>query len=176
MTGLSGNRQTIAVDDPEGENALAGVGLTSVQVGVETTYYVSPRFGIGALVSYQRISMDVPERDAEAKLAAGYYGPLLQARFPIDDRSTFVVSLSGGGVRATVLNRNTGFADDVSISPLGRYWLVGGEMSVRFSPLASFDAGVRYQSSTFTAPAAVTNETGHSAGLLIGLGFSFYLN
>jgi hypothetical protein len=51
---------------------------------------------------------------------------------------------------------------------------VGGGLSFLVLPNASFDLGVRYQSSTFSGR---TSQDGHvsGAGLLVGIAFSVYI-
>jgi opacity protein-like surface antigen len=173
VTSVMSNRQTITTDDPSGQLPPGDVGFTSLALGFEGTYFISPRWGVGVLLSYQRLSVDAPDRNAFARLAGGYFGPFAQVRCPLGDRSSFVFAGSYGGIRTTIINQNTGIADNVSVNALGRYWLAGGGLSFALLSNASFDAGVRYQSSTFTVPGGQPGKT-TAAGLLVGLGFSLY--
>ena len=174
LAGVMGNRQTVQTEDPNGLLQLGTVGFTSVIYGLEGTYFITPRFGLGAVVSYQRISFDARERDAMAKLAGGYYGPMAQFRLPFDDRSSFVLVVSGGGTRTIVINHNTGIANEVNLDGVGQYWLAGGGLSFRVATNATLDAGVRYQSSTYRSPDAGRSGRATSAGLLTGIGFTVY--
>ncbi len=174
VTSAAGNRQTISTQGSTDQFIAGQVGFTSLTFGFEGTYYLTPKFGIGVLVSYQRLSFDAPDRAVLAELAGGYYGPFTQVRIPLSDRTAFVLAGSAGGIRTSVINQNTGLGDNISVHPLGRYWLAGGGLSFSLASNASFDAGVRYQSSTFTGvPGQNTRATG--AGLLVGLGLSLYL-
>lgn len=172
-TGLATNRQTISSTDESGTLQLTNVDFTSIRLGFEATYFVTPRFGIGGLISYQRISVTAPDRNAVAELAGGYVGMLAKVHMPLGDRSSFAFVGSGGGILTKAINQNTGLSDDLSINAYGRYWLAGAELSAEVAPNASFDAGLRYQSSTFTAPGGRSGKA-TSAGLLVDIGFSVY--
>jgi hypothetical protein len=172
VTGFNSNRQTIETGDV-GEFQAGHVGFTSLMFAAEATYFVTRRVGVGGLASFQRLSVDVPERDAIAYVSGGYFGPFMQARLPLGDRSTFVFSASLGGIRTTLTNRNTGFGEEIDVTGYGRYWLAGSGVSISVASIASVDAGVRYQSSTFTAPGGQPGRV-TSAGLLANLGFSLY--
>ncbi len=175
LTGVNGNRQTITTETRSTvDQPFAGdVGFTAFTVGVEGTYFISPRVGVGVLVSYQRISLDVPERDAQARLAGGYYGPLVQIRLPIDARTTFTLLGSGGGIRTEVINQNTGIADNINVHGIGQYWMAGGGLGIALGPKLSFETALRYQSSAFTTPDGTAGRT-TSAGLIVGLGLAVY--
>ena len=172
-TSLSANRQTVETRDAPVEVGARQAGLTSINVGAEVTYFLTPRVAFGGTASLQRISVDAPENDLLAYSSAGFVGPFVQLRLPLGDRSSFVFSGSVGGVRTTVTNRNTDLGDPIDVTAYGRYWLAGGGLSVHVASNASFDAGVRFQSSTFNSP---DNRPGtvSASGLLVNLGFSLY--
>jgi outer membrane protein with beta-barrel domain len=171
QTGVLINRQTISVQDPTGRSG--DVDFTSANLGVEGTYYITPRLGIGGLVSYQRLSFAVPAKNAVLEISGGYFGPLVQVRLPLGDRSEFVFVGSDGGVNVSLTNQNTGVSSNVASHANGRYWLAGGGLSFFLRPNASFDLGVRYQSSTFTGQ---NSQQATAAGLLVGIAFSLYIN
>ena len=149
VTAVLVNRQTISTLDAGGR--LAGdVNLTSANVGFEGTYYITPHFGIGGLITYQRLSIEAPDRNAVFDVSGGFFGPLAQVRLPLGDRSEFVIVGSDGGTKSSLVNQNTGVSNNVASTVDGRYWLAGGGLSFAVRPNASFDLGVRYQSSTFS--------------------------
>jgi hypothetical protein len=188
INGAATSRQTITTTtpDPDAAIATAEVGFTSVTFGLEGTYYIGPRFGLGVLLSSQRLSIDVPEQDVRALLGGAYFGPVAHLRLPLDTRTTFVLSGSWGGIRTTIINRHTGLGEDLDVHAAGRYWLAGGGLSVALTSRTSIDASVRYQSSSFSAPkdagpattvpgvAAIAGGRSTSAGLLVGIGIGLY--
>ena len=173
-TSLETNRQTVETKDVPEEFDVGQVGLTTIRLGAEVSYFLTRRVSIGGTASFLRISFDAPENDVLAYSSAGYVGPLVQVRLPLGDRSAFVFSGSVGGVRTTVTNRNTGIGESRDVTAFGRYWLAGGGLAVEIASNASFDAAVRFQSSTFTSPDGRPG-TVSSSGLLVNLGFSVYL-
>ena len=144
-----------------------------MNVGFEGVYFISPRFGIGVLATYQRLAVDQPDVDLLAYLAGGYVGPFAELRLPLDDRAAVVVVGSAGGIRTTVINRNTGISENAAVRAFGVYWLAGGGLSFLLSPRVSFDTTLRYQRSSFTAPASLPGKA-TASGLIVGLGFSLY--
>jgi hypothetical protein len=170
-TGVLINRQTISVQDTTGRSG--DVDFTSANLGVEGTYYITPRLGIGALVSYQRLSFEARATNAILEISGAYFGPLVQVRLPLGNRSDFVFVGSDGGVKVSITNQNTGVSNNVATHANGRYWLAGGGLSFFLRPNASFDLGVRYQGSTFTGQGS---QQATAAGLLVGIAFSLYLN
>jgi hypothetical protein len=180
VTGVFVNRQTILVQDGTGRSG--DVDLTAVNAGVEGTYYLTPHLGIGGLISYQRFSAEAPAQNALFEISGGYFGPLVQLRLPLGGRSEFVFIGSDGGVTASLTNRNTGVTlpnqdpsvtNNLATHVNGRYWLAGGGLSFFVFPKASFDLGVRYQSSTFTGQGT---QQATAAGLIVGIAFSIYIS
>lgn len=174
VAGLSGNRQSISTNDSTSTVRAGDSGFTSLTLGLEAEWFLAPRLGVGAVVSYQRISFDQPLQDAVGILAGGYYGPIVTFRLPLDERATFVLSASGGGTRTVIVNRNTGLAQDVDIDAVGQYWMAGGGVSFRVASNASIDAGLRYQSSRYASPDQGRTASVTAAGLLTSAGFSLY--
>jgi long-subunit fatty acid transport protein len=173
VTSVLVNRQTITPPDSNGgPQANDDVNLTLANLGLEGTYYITPRFGIGALVSYQRVSAEASAKNALFRISGGFYGPLAQVRLPLGERSDFVLVGSGGGVSASLVNQNTGVSRNVAESVDGKYWLAGGGLSFLLNPNASFDLGGRYQSSTFSQGSQGGTTT--AAGLLVVIAFSLY--
>jgi hypothetical protein len=172
VTGLNANRQTISTVGSNGQLQASGIDVTSVILGVEGTYFVTARFGIGAVVSYQRLSAEAPDRPAIAKVAATYFGPFAQVRLPLGGRSQFVVVGSYGGTALNLVNQNTGVGSDTAVTAYGKYWLVGGGLGFGLTAGTSFDLGVRYQHSTFGAAPGAGKST--AAGLLVSAAVSVY--
>jgi long-subunit fatty acid transport protein len=175
VTGVVANRQTISTLDADGRLQSADVGLTSANAGLEVSYYLTPRFSIGALVAYQRLTLDAPDRNARFEAAGGYFGPMAQVRLPLGNKSEFVFVGSDGGVVTRLVNQNTGLAENVSTHVNGRYWLVGGGLSFLVLQNATLDLGLRYQSSTFSGRTSQDNHA-NAAGLLVSAAFSLYIH
>jgi long-subunit fatty acid transport protein len=174
VTSVLVNRQTISTQAASTGLQANTVDLTSANLGFEGTYYVTPRFGIGAVVTYQRASVGASARNALFSISGGFFGPLAQVRLPLGDRSEFVIVGSDGGIRASLVNQNTGVSNNVATTVDGRYWLAGGGLSFLVYPNASFDLGVRYQSSTFSQGSQGGTIT--AAGLLVAAAFSLYIH
>ena len=175
VTSLVLNRQTISTRDSGGQLQTGDVGITSANVGLEATYYISPHVGVGALATYQRLSADETGRDVRFEVSGGFFGPIAQVRLPLGGRSEFVFIGSGGGVKTRLVNQNTGILNNVSSSLDGRYWLAGGGLSFRIVSNASVDLGVRYQSSTFSGRTSADGRV-TAAGLLVQMAFSLYFH
>lgn len=173
-TGLVTNRQTVETTGVTPESGIGQIGITSIRLGAEVSYFITPRVSLGGTASVLRVSFDVPENDVLAYSSAAHIGPLIQLRLPLGDRSAFVFSGSVGGVRTTLTNRNTGVGGSRDITAYGRYWMGGGGVSIEIAANASFDAVVRFQSSTFTSPDGRPG-TVTASGLLANIGFSVYV-
>ena len=174
VTSVLVNRQTISTQAAGANVPTDDVNLTSANLGFEGTYYITPRFGIGAVVAYQHASINAPAKNALFSISGGFFGPLAQVRLPLGDRSEFVIVGSDGGIQASLVNQNTGVSKNVSASVDGRYWLAGGGLSFLVYPHASFDLGVRYQNSTFSQGSQGGTTT--AAGLLVVVAFSLYIH
>jgi hypothetical protein len=172
VTSLTANRQTLSMVDATGQLQSTDINVTSIIFGFEGTYYVSRRFGIGGLVSHQQVRATAPDEQAVANLASTYFGPLVQVRLPLGGRSTFALIGSYGGTTTTLVNQHTGIGMDENVTAVGKYWLVGGGLSLELTSNASFDFGVRYQDSTYRGAPGTGKTTG--AGLLVNVAFSLY--
>ena len=175
VTSLVLNRQTISTSDGNGRLQTGDVGMTSANVGLEATYYITPHVGIGGLATYQRLSADEAGSDVRFEVSGGFFGPIAQVRLPLGGRSEFVFIGSGGGVKTRLVNQNTGILNNVSSSLDGRYWLAGGGLSFPVVANASVDFGVRYQSSTFSGRTASDGRV-TAAGLLVQMAMSLYFH
>ena len=174
MTGVAANRQTVSRWDGEGRLVAGDVNLTTLNTGVEFSYYVTPKVAVGALMAYQRQSATASGNRTLFFLSGGYYGPFAQWRWPIGVRSAFVLTGSNGGIQITRRNLTGDDATGGGTQAIGRYWLAGGSISLVVAERASMDFGLRYQSSTFTGATPADGKV-TSAGLLVGVGLSMYL-
>jgi hypothetical protein len=144
--------------------------VSSLALGAEATYYVTPHVGIGGTFSYQRLSLN--GSGGRAQLTNSYYGPSAQLRLPLDARSAFTLTGSVGGIHVGLQNQRADFGDVLDLTGLGRYWLAGGGLSFWVRPRATIELGARYQSSTFRTGQSTSLV---SAGLLLGVGLSLYI-
>jgi hypothetical protein len=170
-TGIGLDRQTASTADASGQLQSTGTDVTTVDIGFEGLYFVMERFGLGALLSHRRLSVEVPYQSALARVASSLFGPIVQFRTPVGGRSQLVVVGSFGGATIDLVNQNTGVGNNLAVTGTGKYWLAGGGMSATLNSATSFDVGVRYENSTFDASGGGKTT---AAGLLVRVGFSLY--
>lgn len=175
VAGVTGttNRQTISDTGVDGERAAVATNALVLNLGLEANYFITPHVSVGALVSYQALSVSVSGQPTLVDISAGFYGPMAQLRVPLGDRSSFVLVGSAGGVLTHLDDGHTPAPAGTSSTWLGRYWLAGGGLSFQVAGQASVDIGVRYQRSSFTAP---VHQAGSivADGLLTHIGVSLY--
>ena len=174
VTSILVNRQTISTEDANGRLQAGDVGLTAANLGLEVTYYITPRFGIGALS---------PTNACRPSLPIGARCSTSPADSLDHWRRCVALGRSVGVCHCRFGRRNQDEPDEPEHRGLeqcrderrGEILARGRWIELSGVPNASVDLGLRYQSSTFSGPGSQDGRT-TAAGLLVGIAFSLFIH
>ena len=166
-TGLTINNQTVTVPGGGGDfdvtNASGAAGLH---------FYISDRLSLGVVGGFGRLSAGVEGSKITATGMLG--GP--QVRYRLGGERTALVLVGGAGGNILKLETTGSGVDEFSgeaVDANGWYWEAGADASFLFRDNLAFNIGARYSATRSTNQDGLQFDT---AGLSIGVGFSFFIN
>src|SRR6266536_1969751 len=162
-TSLSFGRQTVTQNGDSAGGNLDTVSLTGGLV-----YYLTPMVGIGAIGTYQRLALPIPDSSDSIEASASGIGPAVRVRFPLTDRSAFHIL---GSVGYASLHLQGGGEAGIEGDTSGPFYSAGAGFDLFVLDNVALNVGVVYQKSNFSRGSDKLD----ALGLTGAVGFSVYL-